>query len=103
MVKIIAASTAVRKPPRSRKPSTNCAASQIIKPLSTNAKIPRVRKVNGKKTNPSTGRSTALSRPMTNAAISEELKFLTSMPKDKLYIIKRLTAVTNQTTIKPLI
>ena len=68
------------EPQVTQAPLSTPAADQNISALMTNKNSPTVTTVTGKVRITSTGRSTALNRPMTNAAISAEPKLSNCTP-----------------------
>jgi hypothetical protein len=101
MLKAIEPIKALQKPHRNRNPGTNMAASPKIIAFKINRNKPKVKIIRGKVKKPNIGRKIALRMPKTAADINALPKLSTSTPIGNLEIIKKLTVITNQVMMIP--
>ena len=92
---------ALQKPQRNRNPGTNMAASPKIIAFKINRNKPKVKIIRGKVKKPKIGRKIALRMPKTAADINALPKLSISTPIGNLEIIKKLTVITNQVIMIP--
>ena len=102
-LKAIEPNKALQKPERKRNPDTNQAARLKTIAFTTNTNKPKVKIIKGKLKTANTGLKIALRIPKTAADTAAFPKLSISTPIGSREIIKKLTVVTNQVIIIPII